>query len=243
VEVVNVEQVDTAEGIVLRSSPTPAEWQRTRIRLIAAAVACVAVGALASLIEFQAGMKLIAFELLPLFVGAVWAFRFIRTFVRARPTAVVATDHSLSLERLDGSRKQDLDLAGISSIRIGPDGFSFPWRWLKGPRSGLVLLRLRENGNGLAIPPQLAEHPVIRQLLARMLATSRTRGPVSIVGPAATVTELERLAQSTSVISHAMEIPPITIPAGWYPDPSGVAPLRWWDGREWADYTRQTPPA
>jgi hypothetical protein len=239
---VNVEQVETAEGIVLRSSPTPAEWQRTRFRLIGAAVASASVGALASVVEYQSGMRLVAFDLLPVFVGAVWAYRFMRTFVHARPTAVVATDHSLRLERLDGSRNQDLDLAGISSIRIGPDGFSPPWRWLKGPRSGLVVLRLRENGHGLAIPPQLADHPVVRQLLARMLAASRTRGPVSLVGPVATVSELERLAQSTPVVTHATEIPPITIPAGWFPDPSGVAPFRWWDGRAWADYTRQTPP-
>lgn len=26
-------------------------------------------------------------------------------------------------------------------------------------------------------------------------------------------------------------------PAGWYPDPSGTARLRWWDGKGWSDHT------
>ncbi|MHB8245324.1 MAG: DUF2510 domain-containing protein [Acidimicrobiales bacterium] len=238
-----VEQVETADGVILRSSPTDQEWQRTRLRLILAAVACTLVGAALSALEFQAGVKLLALGLLPAAVGLGWAARLVVTLVRARPTAVVATDHSLRLERVDGSRNEDLDLGGVSSIRIGPDGFSPPWRWLKGPRSGLVVVRLRANGQGLVIPPQLAGHPVVRQLLARMLAASRARGPVNLTGPRALVSELEQLALSAEMPGHGQHIPPITIPAGWYPDPSGVAPLRWWDGRAWADYTRETPPA
>jgi hypothetical protein len=26
-------------------------------------------------------------------------------------------------------------------------------------------------------------------------------------------------------------------PAGWYPDPQGLAPVRWWDGGQWTDHT------
>lgn len=237
----NVEQLETGEGIVLRSSPTKEEFQRSRRRLVAAAALCLLVGAAVSALELQEGVQLILFEVIPFLVGALWAGRFIRTFMQARPTAVVATDHSLRLERLDGSRQEDLDLAGVASIRIGPDGFSPPWRWLKGPKSGLVVVRLRYNNSGLVIPPQIASHPVIRQLLARMLAASRTRGPVSLAGPSATVSELEQLARSAPP-SHDAPIPPITIPAGWYPDPSGQSPLRWWDGRAWSDVTRDTPP-
>ncbi|MHB1986474.1 MAG: DUF2510 domain-containing protein [Acidimicrobiales bacterium] len=239
----NVEQLDTAEGVVLRSSPTPEEFQRTRVRLMIAAALCLLVGAAVSALEFRAGVQLLAIEAIPFVVGAIWAGRFVRTLIRVRPTAVVATDHSLRLERLDGSRNEDLDLAGISSIRIGPDGFSLPWRWLKGPRSGLVVVRIRSNGHGLAIPPQLAGHPVIQQLLARMLAASRARGPVSVAGPLAAVSELERLAKTAPAPANALDIPPITIPAGWYPDPSGQAPLRWWDGRAWVGYTRDSPPS
>lgn len=29
-----------------------------------------------------------------------------------------------------------------------------------------------------------------------------------------------------------------TSPAGWYPDPSGHFPYRWWDGAEWSPYAR-----
>jgi len=28
---------------------------------------------------------------------------------------------------------------------------------------------------------------------------------------------------------------PVSAP-GWYPDPSGTGPLRWWDGRQWSDH-------
>lgn len=35
------------------------------------------------------------------------------------------------------------------------------------------------------------------------------------------------------------------LPAGWYPDPDGGDQRRWWDGREWTQYTaafqRPTP--
>lgn len=27
------------------------------------------------------------------------------------------------------------------------------------------------------------------------------------------------------------------LPAGWYPDPDGTPRRRWWDGREWTEYT------
>lgn len=233
----NVEQVETTEGLVLRSSPTPAEWQRTRVRLAVAAGLCALAGAGLSVLELTAGVRLLAVELLPLAIGLAWASRFMRTFQHARPTAVVATDHSLRLERLDGSRNEELDLGGIGAIRIGPDGFAIPWRWMKGPQSGLVVLRLRTNGRGLAIPPQLASHPVTRQLLARMLATSRSTGPVNLVGPKPVVDELEALARAGTVMVHS-DIPPITIPAGWYDDPAGSGGQRWWDGREWTAHTR-----
>jgi hypothetical protein len=243
-----VEQLDTAEGIVLRSSPTPEEWQRTRVRLVVAAVLCMIVGGAISFAELQAGLQLLLVEVLPAGIGAVWAGRFIRTFVRARPTAVVATDHSLRLERLDGSRQQDLDLSGVGAIRIGPDGFAMPWRWMKGPRDGMVLLRLRSGGQGLAIPPQLAGHPILDRLLARTLVASRARGEVSLFGPRERIDEIERLARDVTAVGSSptddtgRHIPPVTIPAGWYADPAGLAPLRWWDGRAWHDYTRETPP-
>jgi hypothetical protein len=30
---------------------------------------------------------------------------------------------------------------------------------------------------------------------------------------------------------------PMQAPAGWFPDASGQAELRWWDGARWTDYT------
>ncbi len=233
--------METTDGLVLRMSPTPEEWQRVRVRLVVAAVVSVVLGVGVSLLELGAGVQLIAFELLPAVMGLVYASRFIRTFQNARPTAFVATDHSLRLERLDGSRTQDVDLSGISSIRIGPDGFGVPLRWFKEQRRGLVLLQFRGTRQGVAIPSQLASHPVTHRLLGRILAASRAVGPVRILGPAATVGEIESFARSVAAVPAAGGIPPITVPAGWYPDPSGTAPLRWWDGRAWTGHTRETP--
>ncbi|MGY1636235.1 DUF2510 domain-containing protein [Geodermatophilus sp. SYSU D00742] len=31
-------------------------------------------------------------------------------------------------------------------------------------------------------------------------------------------------------------------PAGFYPDPQGLAPYRWWNGQEWTEHTTTTPP-
>ena len=35
---------------------------------------------------------------------------------------------------------------------------------------------------------------------------------------------------------------PPTVPPGWYPDPWGAAPLRWWDGRAWSWQTTAPGP-
>ena len=244
---VSVEQLETAEGLVIKSSPTPREWQRSRARLAVAAGLGLAVGCAVTAFEVVSGASGLGLPFLPAVAGAVWALRLGRVVLRMRPTAVVATDHSLRLERLDGSQRHELDLAGVSAIRIGPDGFSAPWRWMKAARSGAVLLRLRADSRvpvpaQVAIPAELATHPVIRQLLGRMLAASKARGPVDLSGPASTVRELEQLAATSGAPAGLGHVPPITIPAGWYPDPARAAPLRWWDGRAWADYTRQAPP-
>lgn len=231
-----VEQYETADGVVIRLTPTPSEWRRARRRLALAALVCLLAGCGISLGELQSGIQLLFFELLPAAVGALWAARIVTTLARSRPTAVVATDHSLRLERLDGTLAEELDLSGVGSIRIGPNGFSVPWRWLKGPRTGLIVIRMRAGGRGLAIPPPLARHPVVTKLLAHVLVASRSRGPVSLAGPPEVLRELEELTRGVETADR--DIPPITVPAGWYPDPSGETGRRWWDGRVWTQHTR-----
>ena len=38
---------------------------------------------------------------------------------------------------------------------------------------------------------------------------------------------------------------PAMAPPGWYPDNSGQAPFRWWDGRQWTEHTTSagSPPS
>lgn len=40
---------------------------------------------------------------------------------------------------------------------------------------------------------------------------------------------------------HRMATAP-GVPAGWYPDPSGAAPWRWWDGQRWSHETHSGGP-
>jgi hypothetical protein len=235
---VQFEQLETPEGIVLRSSPTPEEWRKSRLRLILAASGLVILGAGGTALALATSRQPGLFAVMPLIIGVLCAVPRVHLAQHARPTAVVATDHSLRLERLDGSRFEELDLSLIGSIRIGPNGFPVPWRWMKGSRDGMVLLRKRVSDQSFVIPAPLASHPVTRQLLARILVSSRARGPVSLVGPPDTVREIESLARTSPVGTGQDHVPPITIPAGWHPDPSGAAPLRWWDGRAWTEHTK-----
>ena len=52
---------------------------------------------------------------------------------------------------------------------------------------------------------------------------ARPAEPVGVPGPAATGTGW----------APGAALPP----ANWYPDPAGLAPLRWWDGTQWTSYT------
>lgn len=38
------------------------------------------------------------------------------------------------------------------------------------------------------------------------------------------------------------DAPPVSIPAGWYADPSRVGQLRWWDGSAWTSHVAPAPP-
>lgn len=65
--------------------------------------------------------------------------------------------------------------------------------------------------------------------------------------PLATVAQLP--PDSTGMFAPAAELPvaqSLNIPAGWFPDPTGLPAQRWWDGQQWSDRTaplldRQSP--
>lgn len=44
--------------------------------------------------------------------------------------------------------------------------------------------------------------------------------------------------RSTIAASPRPAAPTVTAPAGWYPDPHGLATLRWWDGQTWSDHVQ-----
>lgn len=61
--------------------------------------------------------------------------------------------------------------------------------------------------------------------------------PVPVAGASAATAPDS--ARTTGVAATAASTPGVAAMAqpGWYPDPSGQARLRWWDGRAWTDHT------
>jgi hypothetical protein len=62
-------------------------------------------------------------------------------------------------------------------------------------------------------------------------------GPAAI--PAAPMPETARPAPTPSEPDAA----PVSVDAGWYADPWGLAPLRWWDGTQWTGNVSEPPTA
>lgn len=52
------------------------------------------------------------------------------------------------------------------------------------------------------------------------------------------------IASASASSARAGATPRVTSgpPAGWYPDPQGAAPYRWWNGQDWTEHTTATPP-
>lgn len=48
-------------------------------------------------------------------------------------------------------------------------------------------------------------------------------------------------AQAQAMQAQAVPPQPVSVPAGWYADPSGAPCLRWWDGQQWTTATAPQP--
>lgn len=48
----------------------------------------------------------------------------------------------------------------------------------------------------------------------------------------------EMRRQTQLMEQQAQQASPQGPPAGWYPDPQGVAAYRWWDGTSWTNYVQ-----
>lgn len=53
--------------------------------------------------------------------------------------------------------------------------------------------------------------------------------------------EVDALLASLAGVATRTATPPLT-PPGWYPDPWGASPARWWDGRTWTGYVATSAP-
>ena len=71
------------------------------------------------------------------------------------------------------------------------------------------------------------------------------RGVVEVLAASAEdVIEDVRQARQAEAPEAALASPtPQLPPAGWYPDPTDDAILRWFDGTKWTDFTQTRPPA
>jgi hypothetical protein len=66
----------------------------------------------------------------------------------------------------------------------------------------------------------------------------RPRGPV-VFTPYAAVSQQARLVRGLPPQHPSAASSTSRAPAGWYPDPTGNARVRYWDGSEWTDHTAE----
>ncbi|MEV4351616.1 DUF2510 domain-containing protein [Actinoplanes sp. NPDC049596] len=79
--------------------------------------------------------------------------------------------------------------------------------------------------NGEAVESIAARFDLTMAEIESLIADETAMLPASSLAPRHAATEINQT------------------PPGWYADPSDASAMRWWDGRQWADFVRPTSPA
>jgi Protein of unknown function (DUF2510) len=69
-----------------------------------------------------------------------------------------------------------------------------------------------------------------------LLIVGFVRGRKTVVAPVGATPVLSPADPGAPVAAAPAPVPAPATPPGWYPDPHGLARLRWWDGQQWTDH-------
>ena len=94
---------------------------------------------------------------------------------------------------------------------------------------------VRTAAAGQPLPAQ----PVAAAAVTHPPAASVEPGPATPSGATAVAAAANAPASGGETPTAPAPAPPTLPPANWYPDPSGQARLRYWDGSRWTDHTAQ----
>ncbi len=123
-------------------------------------------------------------------------------------------------------------LAGVIVLAFTP---AFPLNWLL---AIIAAVFVYQDLNARGMPTfWWAAAVVVFGALAYVFFVYRRPKPAVVYSPQAAVSQQARMAQGLPPQPvpghHATQ----ASPAGWYPDPTGDARVRYWDGTRWTEHT------
>jgi hypothetical protein len=92
------------------------------------------------------------------------------------------------------------------------------------------------SGYGAPLPPTAQPAPGAG---APEQPATTTQPAAAAAAPQTATTEQQPAAEAAQEPAAAQQDAPATAPADWYPDPTGQARLRYWDGQSWTQHVAQ----